>query len=133
MLNLAGPLIICSTYFSILILFIKLYFNVMFMCCKNDSSVLNSIYSGQQLISYICYQMKKLYLKYFALEADFVVFFVVVPVWLLITAVTASNVITLLALVVKENSRKPLVANIAKVFGILVFCEAIVKSTIKFN
>ncbi len=105
----------------------------MFMCCKNDSSVLNSIYSGQQLISYICYQMKILYLKYFALEADFVVFFVVVPVWLLVTAVTASNVITLLALVVKENSRKPLVANIAKVFGILVFCEAIEKSTIKFN
>ncbi len=52
---------------------------------------------------------------------------------LFVTAVTASNVITLLTLVVSENTRKPLVANITKVFVILVFCKAIEISTIKFN
>ena len=77
--------------------------------------------------------MIKFYLKMFAFLADKVLFFVVVPVWRFITTVTTSNSLTFVTLVVNENSRKPLVANIAKVFGILVFCEAIVKSTIKFN
>ncbi len=77
--------------------------------------------------------MKKFYLKLFAFPADFVLFFVVVPVWLLITLETARDVITLLTLVVKENSRKPLMTNITKVFGILVFCKAIDISTINFN
>jgi hypothetical protein len=48
---------------------------------------------------------------------------VVVPVWLLITVETALDVITLLTLVVKENSRKALVANITKVFGIWVISK----------
>ncbi len=77
--------------------------------------------------------MKKFYLKLFAFPPDFMLFFVVVPVWLLITVETARDVITLLTLVVKENSRKPLVTNIAKVFGILVFCKAIEGSSINFN
>jgi len=49
MLNLADPLIICCTYFPILFILIKLLLVVMFMCCKNDSLVINLIESGQQL------------------------------------------------------------------------------------
>jgi hypothetical protein len=67
--------------------------------------------------------MKNFYLKRFPRLADFVLFFVVVPVWLLITVETALDVVTLLTLVVKENSRKALVANIAKVFGIWVISK----------
>jgi len=67
--------------------------------------------------------VKNFYLKRFSRLADFVLFFVVVPVWLLITVETALDVITFLTLVVKENSRKALVANITKVFGIWVISK----------
>ncbi len=35
----------------------------MFMCCKNDSSVINAIYSGQLLFSYIILLVEKMKLK----------------------------------------------------------------------
>ncbi len=73
----------------------------------------------------------KFYLKLFAIEAV-AMLFVGGPLWIFITVKTASYVFAPLALVVKENSRKPLAANIAKVFGTLVFCKAIEVSSIKF-